>query len=147
MYDNVTVESLHTTHYCGQTKYPERGKHTEAPGGLPSAAPKHTTVCIHMEVVCVPFDQCEQLASIHTKYHAQDVSQCCASVHLVSAHWQKVCLLCILPTRHLRCTGSLLNWGICVTYFHDEHKNLMSFTEGKEVHSKRKGTCATLSLR
>lgn len=54
--------------------------HTEAPGGLTSAVPKHTAVCIHMEVACVPFHQCEQHESIHTKHHTYKVSQCHSSM-------------------------------------------------------------------
>lgn len=44
--------------------------HTEGPGGLTSAVPKHSTVCVHMVVACVPFHHCEQHASIHTKRRA-----------------------------------------------------------------------------
>lgn len=44
--------------------------HTEGPGGLTSAVPKHTTVCIHTKVACVPlFHHCEQHATIHTKLY------------------------------------------------------------------------------
>ncbi len=128
--------------------------HTEAPGGLTSAVPKHTTVCIHMEVACVPFHQCEQHASIHTKHHA-DIR----SLHMSSdtcMHWGNMQFglidnglrvsiwMCWLPIGnpekwpplhpllHTRdVLAHILDQESSSTYFHAVYKNPWALLEGK----------------
>lgn len=76
--------------------------HTEAPVSLTSAVPKHTTVCIHTEVACVPFCQCEQRASFrHTTPRALNMSwnggmlKGIMQLGLTDTDWSLVCACCL----------------------------------------------------
>lgn len=120
--------------------------HTEAPVSLTSAVPKHTTVCIHTEVACVPFCQCEQRASFrHTTPRALNMSwnggmlKGIMQLGLTDTDWSLVCACCLKgiqrnppPLPHSRdVLAHILDQESNSTYFHAMYKNPSALLEGK----------------